>query len=148
LSGGKQAEQYAAAKVALKQDPLETLKATVANRDLPALNLAEKDQTLANVVDQQRLQDTSGAESAISRDRLKEFRDQSGRWKISSKVQGIAEDVMSGGKQTSEQTVQAMEAEVARMKVGQTDTNQVLTGSNPLLASVVQHFKKSVSVVS
>lgn len=129
LSGGTQATQYATAKEALQLDPTNTLKQAIANRDLPALNLAEKDHALANISDQQKLADTTGAESAIARDRLQEFRDQSGRWKMSSKAQAVYEDITSGGNQTAETTVQAMESEIAMLKTGSTDTTRAMRGN-------------------
>ena len=133
LSGTKQAEQYAAAKVELSKDPLATLNKAIENRgESAAIKLAEQDQVLANLTDQQKLGDVEGATSAVNRDRLKEFRQQSGRWGISSRLQGFGEDVLSGGKQTSEGTISAMESEVAALKAGKTDAVNIATGESLL----------------
>lgn len=129
LSGGTQAKQFAAAKEALQADPTETLKQAIANRDLPSMNLAAKDAALANITNQQQLGDTVGAESAISRDRLQEFRDQSGRMRIASRAQGFVEDVVTGGNQTSDRTIASMEAEIAMLKRGESDVTRALRGN-------------------
>lgn len=133
LSGGKQAEQYASAKAELGKDPLATLNKSIADRgEMSSIGIAEKDQALANIIDQEKLADTTGAESAVSRDRLREFRDQSGRWKIGSSLAGVAEDVVSGGKQTSESTVAAMQRELEMMKSGTTDATLALRASGSI----------------
>lgn len=133
LSGGTQGKQFAQARSALSQDPRLALQQAIANRDLPALNIAAKDQALANVTDQQKLGDVAGAESASSRERLKEFRDQSGRWKMSSRAQGFAEDALTGGSQSAEQTVARMEAELSMLRSGSSDTTRALRGNAGLV---------------
>ena len=141
LSGGKQAEQFASAKEALSADPTETLQNAIKARGSSvSIGLAEKDMALANITDQQKLADTSGAESSIARDRLKELRDQTGRMKISSSLQGIVEDVATGGKQTTEGSLNTMEAEIALLKQGSTDSTRALraTGMTGALAATYQ----------
>lgn len=133
LSGGTQAKQFSQARSALSQDPRLALQQAIANRDLPALDLAAKDQALANLTDQQKLGDVGGAESAISRDRLKEFRDQSGRWGMSSRAQGFVEDALNGGTQSAEQTVARMEAELSMLRSGSSDTTRALRGNAGLV---------------
>jgi hypothetical protein len=147
LSGGTQATQYASAKAALTADPLDMLKSGIAARDTPAIRLAEKNQTLANVTDQAKLADTTGAESAISRENLREFRDQTGRLKMASKLSGVVEDFATGGQQTSEQTVASMEAELQMMRSGSTDVTRGLRaaggGINPFIASRMESSNRS-----
>jgi len=128
LSGGVQAQQFDAAKKALSQDPTKALEAAVKARDLPAIDIAQQDMAFANIVDQQRLADTKGAASAVNRERLAEIRKQAGQFGITGAVQTAAEDVMSGGQRTSEQTIGALDSEIKRLESGKTDTNLLKEG--------------------
>lgn len=132
LSGGTQAQQFSAARKALSSDPTETLRQAIGNRDLPALNLAQQDQALANAVDQQKLDDVAGGSAAINRDRIKEFRQQAGNMGLSTTIKGYADDLISGGGMSSEQTIRAMQREIDELKSGKT---AVTTGVNSLLGS-------------
>ena len=125
LSGGVQAQQFSAAKSALSQDPTKALEAAIEARNLPAIDIAQQDMTFANIVDQQRLADTKGAASSVNRERLAEIRKQAGQFGITGAVQTAAEDVMSGGQRTSEQTLGALDTEIKRLQTGATDKNFV-----------------------
>jgi hypothetical protein len=109
LSGGTQAKQYANAKQALNSDPKQTFEKAIANRDLPAMNLAANDQAFGNTADQLKLADTKGAQSSIIRDRLREIRDSMGKTAISSNLDTAISDLTSGGEQTPAMAVQRLE---------------------------------------
>lgn len=128
LSGGTQAKQYAAAKTALQANPLDTLNATIANRNLPAMNLAQKGQEGGNVIDQSVLGDTGGAESAIIRDQIKNLRLQLGTGETTARIAGVIDDVMSGGVQTTESALKTLESKSALMSAGKTDATQRMSG--------------------
>ena len=134
LSGGTQAKQFASAREALKSDPTETLKQAIGNRDLPAMNLAAQDQALANVNDQQKLADIAGGSAAVNRDRIKEFRQQAGNMGLSTTIKGYADDLLSGGGMSTEQTIRAMQSEIDQLKSGKSAGS---TAVNSLLGSGV-----------
>jgi hypothetical protein len=128
LSGGTQAGQYRTARTALQANPRAAFESAISARDLPAMNLAAQDQALGNMADQQRLNDTAGAASSIARTRLQEIRAQAGRNGMISGTQSMVEDLISGGNQTPEGTIAAIEAEISALEGGQTDRNRVRQG--------------------
>lgn len=129
LSGGKQAQQYASAKAAFSEDPRKALERGIEARAASgAIGVAEQDLTFVNIVDQQRLADTKGAASSVNRERLAEIRKQAGQFGITGAVQTAAEDVMSGGQRTSEQTIGALDSEIKRLQTGSTDRSLLKEG--------------------
>ena len=127
LGGGKQAQQYAGAKAVFAQDPTGAMNAAVAARDTsPAIVLAEGQAALDNFVDQQRLADVAGAESAIVRESMQKIRDGLGRSQISQKTLGIFDDAASGGYQDFESAIADLEFERGAMRRGESDTTRAL----------------------
>ena len=121
LSGGTQAKQYAAAKSAMQANPLDTLNTAIANRGaMSSIGLAEKDLSLGNAVDQFRLQDREGGESAIVRDRMTELRRAMGEGKLSSEVSSAMDDLESGGKQSVAGALGKLQAQSSLMSQGKT----------------------------
>lgn len=68
LGGGRQAQQFAAARQALNQNPMAALNEAVAARTPAALQVAGLQNALQNQLDQRRLSDPMEAVSAIIRD--------------------------------------------------------------------------------
>lgn len=126
LSGGQQARQFAAARNAFNEDPRMALERGIAARSASgSISVAEKDLALGNIVDQQRLMDTTGAASSVNRERLMEIRRQAGQFGITGNLQSVTEDVLSGGSRTSQQTIGALDFEISRLQSGMTDTGIV-----------------------
>ena len=110
LSGGKQAEQFAAARTAFQEDPRKALERGIAARGASqAIALAETDQRMGNAADQFKLNDKPGAMSAIMRDRLREIRDSMGKTTISSNLDTVINDLTNGGMQTEGSAVKSLE---------------------------------------
>jgi len=109
LSGGTQAKQYASAKQALTADPKKEFERAIANRDLPSINLAAKDQFFENASDQMRLGDTKGAMSSIARTRLREMKDSMGKTSITSNLETVLADLDSGGVQSEGGMIRKLE---------------------------------------
>jgi hypothetical protein len=129
LSGGQQARQFAAARNAFNEDPRKALERGIEARSASgAIAVAEQDLVFGNIVDQQRLADTTGAASSVNRERLAEIRKQAGQFGITGAVQTAAEDVMSGGQRTSEQTIGALDSEIKRLQTGTTDRSLLKEG--------------------
>jgi|GEM_PF-2382575 len=109
LSGGTQAKQYASAKQALTADPKKEFERAIANRNLPSMNLAAKDQVFENASDQMRLGDTKGAMSSIARTRLREMKDSMGKTSITSNLETVLADLDSGGVQSEGGMIRKLE---------------------------------------
>lgn len=119
LGGGKQAQQFAAARQVLQQDPLAAFNAGIANRNgLSALALAESDMRLGNITNQVALGDESGAQSSIVRDRLKEMRNALGNTAIGSRFSGMLDDVTTGGSQDLQTAIGFLENEKRKVSKG------------------------------
>jgi len=140
LSGGKQAEQFAAAKNAFSEDPRKALERGIAARSASqAIGLAQTDQTLGNFVDQQRLGDKKGAESAIVRDRMAEIRKQMGGSVIGNTVDGVLAEVSSGGTQTAESAVENLERKAGMLKQGRDDSTEMFRSSRGMATNPLQY---------
>lgn len=140
LSGGVQAQQFAAAKNALSQDPMIALNDAIKSRTASqAIGLAETDQTLGNFVDQQRLNDKKGAESAIVRDRMAEIRKQMGGSVIGNTVDGVLTEVSSGGTQTAEAAVSNLERKAAMLKQGRDGSTEMFRSSRGMATNPLQY---------
>lgn len=117
LSGGKQADQFAAAKAAFAEDPRAALERGIAARGASeSIRMAETDQRMGNAADQFRLNDKPGAMSAIMRDRLREIRDSMGKTSISSNLDTVINDFTTGGIQTSQSALRSLEGLQAGLK--------------------------------
>ncbi len=116
LSGGVQAQQYETARAALRANPLDTFKASIAARDLPSMKLAEFGQGFGNTADQMAINDKAGATSAIVRDGLKEIRDRMGKTTISSSLDTVINDVTTGGMQDEATALRSLEGVKSGLK--------------------------------
>ena len=132
LSGGTQAKQFDAAKIAFQGNPLDALQAAIAARGASqAIGIAEQDLGAANAVDQFTLKGTAGAQSGVARARLREMQDQTGRIGIIAGAENIARDVLSGGQVTQADALMAMRIELAKQQSGMTDWAQAVGGMFP-----------------
>jgi hypothetical protein len=139
LSGGTQAKQFDAAKIAFQANPLEALQAAIAARGASqAIGIAEQDLGAANAVDQFTLKGTAGAQSGVARARLREMQDQTGRMGIVAGAENIARDVLTGGQVSQADALFAMRVELAKRQQGMTDFTQAAGGLAPGLGQYLQ----------
>ncbi|MBL8815271.1 MAG: hypothetical protein JNL58_04520 [Planctomyces sp.] len=127
LGGGKQAQQFAGARSVFAQDPTGALNAAIAARGAsPAIGLAEGKAQLDNFISQQQLADMAGAESAIVRESMQKIRDGLGRSRLSQSALQIFDDAASGGYQSFEDAIAALESEREAARIGQSDLTNAL----------------------
>lgn len=132
LGGGAQAQQFAATRQALWQDPKEELNRAVAARNLPAMRLGGIDQGFGNAVDQFRLGDKEGAESAIVRTRMEELRAAMGEGSVSNKISGYIDDIKSGGMQSAKTAIENLDVLSQGMAQGRDESTEAARRS-PML---------------
>lgn len=140
LSGGTQAKQFAAARIALSQDPMIALNEAIKSRTASqAIALAQTDQAFGNVVDQQRLADKKGAESSIVRERMAEIRKQMGGSVIGNTVDGVLADITSNGMQTADNAVRNLERKAQLLKEGRDDSTEMFRSSPGMARNPAQY---------
>ena len=123
LSGGKQAAQFRSAVVALRENPLSALSQAQSDRDLGAIRIGEQDLDLANIADQGRIRDKSGAMSGVVRRRIDEvMQSMPGNSALGNKLRGISQDLQTGGSQSIESGLSQLESMVQERQAGKTDT--------------------------
>ena len=140
FNGGTQAKQFAAARTALSADPMQALQDAIRSRGAsPALGVAELDQTFANSIDQQRLQNPGQARSAVIRDRLAELRLSMGRGRLATQASTILEDLQTSGDQGIPTALQGL-----RGLVGSELNSSIAAGADQGLSQkkVVANFEK------
>jgi hypothetical protein len=114
LGGGTQQKQFQAAKIALQDDPNKALKAAIDARGAsPAMGLAEQKQGLANFANQEQLKNVTGAQSAVLRQQLDEFRATMGDGPLTQKIKGTFEDLSTGGVRSIDSTIASIEGDIA-----------------------------------
>lgn len=122
LSGGTSGKNYLNAKDALQGNPLDALNKNIADRgSMSAIGLAEMDQSFGGAIDQIQIGDKAGATSAITRERMKQLRTALGKTSIGTKLEGVIDDVGTGGVQTLDSSIKNVE----RLKSGMSDQKDV-----------------------
>ena len=96
LGGGRQAQQFNAARQALGQNPLASLNEAIAARTPAALQVAGLQNALQNQLDQRRLEDPLQAVSAIIRD-FRQTNTSESSGVFATKIQDATELLRTGG---------------------------------------------------
>lgn len=126
-------DYQAALAAQMKVNPQQLFdNAVKAKESLTPIQLATKDQAFGNAVEQFQLGDTTGAESAIVRKRMEELRKSMGQGALAAKVNGLLDDISSGGVQTAPVAVQELQRQAQLMKQGK-DSNTEYHRNNPML---------------
>ena len=154
LTGGKQADQFAAARAAFQEDPRMALERGVKARDASAaIGLAETNQAFGNVTDQQRLGDKRAAESGIVRKQLDEFREAMGDGYFTRTIKGLFDDGRTGGVQTYDSAIRSIESDISEKQKSINYRSNLAPGgdrefrSNPEMAAAQKRDQEMVSAM-
>lgn len=107
-------DYQAALAAQMKVNPQQLFDNAVRAKDsLAPIQLAKTDQIMGNVVNQQRLADTKGAESSIIRTQMAELRDAMGDSPMKTKVGTMISDLRTGGNQNVTGAIQSIDQSIA-----------------------------------
>lgn len=101
LGGGRQAEQFASARAAFGADPTGAVDQAVAARGASdAMQIADRNQSMKNVINQMQLGNVSGAESAVARDFISEFEKELGMGIVDQYTRSAIRELKNKGTMT------------------------------------------------
>lgn len=107
------ADYQAALAAQMKVNPQQLFdNAVKAKESLAPIQIATQDQKLGNAVNTAQLRDVAGAESAVIRQQLDEFRAAMGDGYFTRTLKGVFNDVKTGGVQTYDSAIRSIESDI------------------------------------